>query len=369
MATIPSLGTSPTPTTGGRQPRPILQPELLQNSMSPASSTKAPTVAAVAAALQGLNTSGLSDGDYGDITISGGATIFSIKGTVLTWSNIGNKPTFGTASALNAAASGNAAAGEVVKGNDTRLSDARTPTSHTHEAASITGLADVAVSGAYADLSGRPTLGTAASRDAPAIGDASSSQVVLGNDSRLAYTPPTNAEWQFGVEGTIKLWSPATLVSTIRWHSVQHWGNAANQAAMVALNQATQWDTVRRTDTGTDWRLTGADPAVAGNWTNLGGGSGSLTVEAVSSSRTITAADDGKILQCSAGITLTLPAGLSPRPRFGVEFDSGTITIAVSGGATANGGTSSVTRSITYNPAGFAVIPRAGSDGYGVSGA
>lgn len=179
----------------------------------------------------------------------------------------------------------------------------------------------------------------------------------------------TQSEMRAGVEALPRRMSPAQVVDSVRYNSSQHWGNAANQAAMVALNQATQWDTVRRTDTGTDWRLTGTDPAVAGNWTNLGGGSGALTVESVSSSRAVTAADDGKILQCSAGITLTLPAGLSPRPRFGVEFDSGTITIAVSGGATANGATSSVTRSITYNPAGFAVIPRAGSDGYGVSGA
>lgn len=44
----------------------------------------------------------------------------------------------GTAATLNAPASGNAASGEVVKGNDTRLTDARTPTSHAHAAADIT---------------------------------------------------------------------------------------------------------------------------------------------------------------------------------------------------------------------------------------
>lgn len=39
----------------------------------------------------------------------------------------------GTAAALDVPATGNAAVGEVVKGNDTRLSDARTPTAHTHD--------------------------------------------------------------------------------------------------------------------------------------------------------------------------------------------------------------------------------------------
>jgi hypothetical protein len=46
----------------------------------------------------------------------------------------------GTASYLNVPASGNAASGEVVKGNDTRLSDARTPTTHSHVIADVTGL-------------------------------------------------------------------------------------------------------------------------------------------------------------------------------------------------------------------------------------
>lgn len=45
-----------------------------------------------------------------------------------TWDDITGKPTFGTATALNVPAAGNAASGEVVKGNDTRLSDSRTPT-------------------------------------------------------------------------------------------------------------------------------------------------------------------------------------------------------------------------------------------------
>lgn len=51
-----------------------------------------------------------------------------------------NKPTLGTASALNVAATGNAASGEVVKGSDTRLTDARTPLSHGHAISEVTGL-------------------------------------------------------------------------------------------------------------------------------------------------------------------------------------------------------------------------------------
>jgi hypothetical protein len=44
----------------------------------------------------------------------------------------------GTAAALNVAVSGNAASGEVVKGSDTRLTDARTPTAHTHPLGDLT---------------------------------------------------------------------------------------------------------------------------------------------------------------------------------------------------------------------------------------
>lgn len=51
-----------------------------------------------------------------------------------------------------------ATAGTVAAGDDSRLSDARTPTAHNQAASTITGLATVATSGAYSDLTGRPTL-------------------------------------------------------------------------------------------------------------------------------------------------------------------------------------------------------------------
>lgn len=51
---------------------------------------------------------------------------------------IKNKPTLGTASSLNVASTGDAGSNEVVKGNDSRLTDARTPVSHTHTLSDIT---------------------------------------------------------------------------------------------------------------------------------------------------------------------------------------------------------------------------------------
>lgn len=132
-------------------------------------------------------------------------------------------PTLGTAATKNVPSSGNAGASEVVLGNDSRLSDARTPTSHSQASNTInvmTGyskpsltsgivetdtlnaaigklekaLDDKQPSGNYAPLSHThtksqitdfPTLGTAATKDVASSGNASSTQVVMGNDTRL----------------------------------------------------------------------------------------------------------------------------------------------------------------------------------------
>ena len=47
-------------------------------------------------------------------------------------------------------------------------------------------------SGNYSDLNGLPTLGTASAKNVPASGDASSNQVVMGNDSRLSDSRPAS---------------------------------------------------------------------------------------------------------------------------------------------------------------------------------
>ena len=52
--------------------------------------------------------------------------------------------------------------------------------------ANSSDLATVATTGAYSDLSGKPTLGTAAEKNVPASGDASTTEVVMGDDTRLS---------------------------------------------------------------------------------------------------------------------------------------------------------------------------------------
>jgi len=69
-----------------------------------------------------------------DVAVADGGTGASTAAGART--NLG----LGTAATKDVPAAGNAAAGEVVKGNDTRLSDARTPLSHTHVKADVTDL-------------------------------------------------------------------------------------------------------------------------------------------------------------------------------------------------------------------------------------
>lgn len=62
----------------------------------------------------------------------------AVVATTGAYADLSGLPTLGTAAALNVPAAGDAAAGEVVRGTDTRLTDARAPTAHTHTAAAIT---------------------------------------------------------------------------------------------------------------------------------------------------------------------------------------------------------------------------------------
>lgn len=95
----------------------------------------------------------------------------------------------GTAATVNVPASGNAASGESVKGSDTRLTDARVPSAHTHPSVDIsdsTAAGRAIVTGA-SPAAQRTSLGlgTAATVNVPASGDAASGESVKGDDTRL----------------------------------------------------------------------------------------------------------------------------------------------------------------------------------------
>lgn len=77
-------------------------------------------------------------GDKGDAGTSIDTTLY-LRKTTATATYVA-KTSVGTAASLDVSVSGNASTSQVVKGNDTRLSDSRTPTAHTHPQSEVTGL-------------------------------------------------------------------------------------------------------------------------------------------------------------------------------------------------------------------------------------
>jgi hypothetical protein len=120
----------------------------------------------------------------------------------------------GTASTRNVPATGNAVATETVLGSDTRLSDARTPTAHdaslvtsgTFALARIPTIPNTQISG----------LGTASTRNVPATGNAVATETVLGNDTRLsdARTPTAHSHDLANLGVTWQTFAPALAGTT-----------------------------------------------------------------------------------------------------------------------------------------------------------
>lgn len=99
---------------------------------------------------------------------------------------------------------------------------------HTHPASDVTGLATVATSGSYADLTATPAI------------------------------PSTYAD----LTGTIPAAALPSLAIT------EYLGEVVSEAAMLALSgQRGDWAT--RTDLGTDWILTADDAALIGSWREM----------------------------------------------------------------------------------------------------
>ena len=110
--------------------------------------------------------------------ISGKANISDLSAVATSgdYDDLVNKPSFGSAAYKNIPSTGNAGVGEVVLGNDSRLSDSRTPLAHTHTVSDISDFpnsmpaSDVSAwakaankpSYSYNEISGTPTLSTVA---------------------------------------------------------------------------------------------------------------------------------------------------------------------------------------------------------------
>jgi hypothetical protein len=87
-------------------------------------------------------------------------------------SQILNKPTLGTAASKDVAASGNASTSQVVMGNDTRLTDARTPVSHQHTVSEITDFPTIPDAQIQADWNETNESSKAFIRNKPTIPEA-----------------------------------------------------------------------------------------------------------------------------------------------------------------------------------------------------
>lgn len=92
---------------------------------------------------------------------------------------------FGTAAPLDVPANGNATAGQVVKGNDSRLTDSRTPKSHTH--------GNISNDGKIGSTANKPVITTTGGVVTAGSFGTSANTFCQGNDSRLTNSrPPTS---------------------------------------------------------------------------------------------------------------------------------------------------------------------------------
>ena len=80
---------------------------------------------------------GLSDTEKANARTNIGAGSSTFSGD---YNDLSNKPTLGTAAALDVPASGNASTSQVVKGDDTRLTNSRTPTAHNQASNTINAM-------------------------------------------------------------------------------------------------------------------------------------------------------------------------------------------------------------------------------------
>ena len=193
-------------------------------------------------------------------------------------------------------------------------------------AADMSGLATVATTGAYTDLTGKPTLGTAAPLDVAATGDASSTQVVKGNDSRLsdARTPTAHNQAFSTITGTpttltgygitdaqpldSDLTSIAALTTTTYGRSQLALADAAADTAQLNVFSSSLKGLAPSSGGGTSnfLRADGTWATPAGDWDTLIGTELSLTTTAT--------ATLGRMHVCSgtaADYTVTLPTAAS----------------------------------------------------------
>jgi hypothetical protein len=215
-------------------------------------------------------------------------------------------------------------------------------------------LATVATTGAYSDLSGLPTLGTAAALD---VGTTASKVVQLDASARL---PAVD-----GSQLTNLPSAPVTSVAgktgavTLTASDISGLATVATTGAYSDLSGKPTLGTAAALDVGTtalnvvQLDASGKLPAVDGSQlTNLpgGGGGGTLpSVVTITSTSTLSARSTDELIRLvlinngSSSVTVTLPSVAAGDVGFAVELKllgTGAVTIDASGGATIDGGAS-----------------------------
>lgn len=192
---------------------------------------------------------------------------------------IQNKPALGTAAALNVNGTGDAASGEVVKGNDSRLSDARTPTAHksTHATGGADALSASDIGAAAAThqhsgsdittgtvATGRLDVGTGSTQVAAgdhthSLGDLSNVSSATASDGQVLKWNNTAGEWQPGTDLTSGTGSGSVATDTL-W-------DAKGDLAVATGN-----DTAVRVGVGTHGQVLTADSNATSGvaWSSLG---------------------------------------------------------------------------------------------------
>lgn len=124
----------------------------------------------------------------------------------------------GTSASLDVPAAGDAAVGEVVKGDDSRLTNARTPTSHTHTMSDITDAGGLATEDDIEGTAVKSTGETGGSKFLREDGDGTCSwQTIAGGGDMLAstYDPGSVSEQVVGLTATQTLTNKTLTTPTI----------------------------------------------------------------------------------------------------------------------------------------------------------
>lgn len=109
----------------------------------------------------------------------------------------------------------------------------------------LSDLKPVAFSGSYNDLTNKPTLGTAAAKDVASSGNASTTQVVMGNDTRLSDSRPASDVSSWAKAST----KPTYTASEVGAAPASHTQASSTITAMTGYTKPSSTSAITASDT------------------------------------------------------------------------------------------------------------------------